>query len=77
MRFRVYINQRSVNMAYNITTPWKIHLRGSGHSTGRRWWTRRKYHDDPGARRPVLMKEQDLDHLGAVHDRTVHPRKQG
>ena len=56
-------------MALNITVPWKIHLSGSGSgNSGRQsWWSRRKYRDDSGAH-PTLMEEQDLDHLGALHD---------
>jgi len=61
-------------MGFNITVPWKIHLRGSGQSGGRNWWTRRKYHDDPGVHVPDL-KEQDLDHLGALHDQRIHSQK--
>lgn len=61
-------------MGLRITVPWNIHLRGSAHSTERSWWKRRKFHDDPGAH-PTLMKEQDLDHLGELHDKVVHSGK--
>jgi len=63
-------------MAFNITVPWKIHLwgAGSGSLNGRSWWVRRKYHDDTGAH-PTLMKEQDLDHLGALHDAVLHTKR--
>ncbi len=58
-------------MGRNITIPWKIHLRGSAQSHGRNWWARRRFHDDSGAH-PALMQEQDLDHLGILHDRVAH-----
>lgn len=61
-------------MGINITVPWKIHLRGSTASGGKSWWTRRKFHDDRGAH-PAVQKEQDLDHLGVLHDRLIHPQK--
>ena len=63
-------------MAFNITVPWKVHLTGAGSGTpkGRGWWTRRKNHDTPSAH-PALMKEQDLDHLGALHDADLHAKK--
>ena len=61
-------------MGFNITVPWKIHLRGSANPDGSSWWTRRKYHDDTGVR-PSVLKEQDLDHLGILHDQVVHSGK--
>ena len=63
-------------MAFNINVPWKIHLSGAGSrsSAGQGWWSRRKYRDDPGVH-PTLMEEQDLDHLGALHDTVIHPKK--
>jgi len=60
-------------MAFNISVPWKIHLSGTGDSAKNSWWSRRKYRDDTGAH-PTLMKEQDLEHLGALHER-VQPAK--
>ena len=62
-------------MAFNITVPWKIHLTGadSGSPKRRSWWARRKCRADTGAH-PALMKEQDLDHLGTLHD-AVRPTK--
>ena len=63
-------------MAFNITVPWKIHLSGAGSGRPKRhsWWTRRKYRDDAGSH-PTLMKEQDLDHLGALHDAVQHAKR--
>ncbi|HSR87659.1 MAG TPA: hypothetical protein VLL07_01790 [Pontiella sp.] len=63
-------------MALNITVPWKIHLSGSGGGTSARqnWWSRRRYRGDPAAH-PTLMEEQDLDHLGALHDTVIHMKK--
>ena len=57
-------------MSFNISVPWKMNLSGggSGGPKTRSWWSRRKYPDDTGAH-PTLMEEQDLDHLGALHDR--------
>ncbi len=62
-------------MAFNITVPWKMHLTGAGSGSPKRrnWWTRRKYRGDPG--HPTLMKEQDLDHLGTLHDATLHTKR--
>ena len=56
-------------MALNSTGPWKIHLSGAGSvNAGRQgWWARWKSRNVAGAH-PALMKEQDLDHLGALHD---------
>ena len=54
-------------MGSHITVPWNIHLRGSESSGGRNWWLRRKFRDDTGIR-PAPLKEQDLDHLGVLHD---------
>lgn len=61
-------------MGSHIKVPWSIRLRGSKSSDGPNWWQRRKFHDDPGDH-PVLQQEQDLDHLGTLHDTVLHPEK--
>jgi hypothetical protein len=61
-------------MGLSIKLPWSIHLRGSGVSSGRSWWLRRKRHDD-SAEEDGYLKEEDLDHLGALHDADGHPNK--
>ena len=62
-------------MAFNITVPWKMHWsKGrAGDSVKQSCWSRRKYRNDTGAH-PTLMKEQDLDHLGALHDVALHTK---
>jgi hypothetical protein len=76
VQFSVYGNGRSIKMAFNITVPWKHHLSGggSGKPTRRNWWSRLKYRDDTGTH-PTLMKEQDLDHLGTLHDAAPHTKR--
>ena len=56
-------------MALNITVPWKMNLSGAGSEGPKRhsWWARRKSRNAAGAH-PTLMEEQDLDHLGTLHD---------
>lgn len=63
-------------MALNITVPWKMNLTGGGSGSPKRhsWWTRRKDRDDTGAH-PTMMKEQDLDHLGTLHDAALHTKR--
>ncbi len=63
-------------MAFNITVPWKIHLAGAGTGRTKRrsGWFRRTYRDDTAAY-PTLMKEQDLDHLGTLHDAMLHSKR--
>ena len=63
-------------MALNSTVPWKVHLTGadSGSPKKRSWWGRRKSRNGTGAH-PVLTKEQDLDHLGVLHDTILHNKR--
>lgn len=61
-------------MEFNTTVPWKVHLHGSRHSNGGSRWTRKRFHDNPSAH-PTLMKEQDLDHLGAVYEADLHAQR--
>lgn len=63
-------------MALNSTFPWKVHLTGTGSASPkrRRWWARRKSRNSIGAH-PVLTKEQDLDHLGTLHDTILRTKK--
>lgn len=61
-------------MGSHIRVPWKIQVRGSEHSGGRTWWKRRKFRDARNVH-PTLLKEQDLDHLGALHDAAVRTGK--
>ena len=54
----------------NIQVPWKMRMRnGSQPSMGNRhWWVSKKFQDDLDvAKRPALMVEDDLDHLGSLH----------
>ena len=63
-------------MALHSTVPWKVHLSGagSGNSGRKSWWARWK--DRVGKRaHPTLMKEQDLDHLGALHEAALHAKR--
>ena len=62
-------------MGVKITVPWSIHLRSGESSDDWPWWTRRKYRDDPGPH-PIHLEEQDLDHLGALHNKAGHTGKQ-
>ena len=61
-------------MGISIKLPWNIHLRGSADSAGRSWWQRRKFDGDAGDN-SALLKEQDLDHLGALHEAGDRPDK--
>ena len=61
-------------MAFNMTVPWKMHQPGAGSPQRRSWW-RRWIKPAGGTVHPTLMREQDLDHLGALHDTVVHPKK--
>jgi len=63
-------------MTFNVTVPWKIHQTGAGSGSPqkRNWWTRKKHRNNTGAH-PILMKEQDLDHLGALHDTVLHAKR--
>jgi len=63
-------------MAFNITVPWKMHLSAGGSGSPKRhsWWARWKYRDAGGAH-PTLMKKQDLDHLGTLHDAVLHTKR--
>jgi hypothetical protein len=63
-------------MAFNITVPWKMHLSAGGSGSPKRhgWWARWKYRGGMKAH-PILMKEQDLDHLGALHDAVLHTKR--
>ena len=62
-------------MALNMTVPWKMNLTGAGSGSPKRrnGWIRRKFRNDPG--HPTLMKEQDLDHLGTLHDAALHTKR--
>jgi hypothetical protein len=63
-------------MAFNITVPWKMHLSagGAGSPKRHRWWAPWKNRDAGGAH-PTLMKKQDLDHLGTLHDAVLHTKR--
>ena len=63
-------------MALNSTVPWKLNLTGTGSGSPKKtsWWARRKHRNNTGAH-PILMKEQDLDHLGALHDTVLHTKR--
>ncbi|MFZ9012212.1 MAG: hypothetical protein ACO20W_10010 [Anaerohalosphaeraceae bacterium] len=63
-------------MALNSTVPWKMNLTGTGSGRPKKhsWWAR--WRDRAGRKaHPTLMKEQDLDHLGALHDTLLHTKK--
>lgn len=47
----------------NIQIPWKIRFKG-GSRRVERWWSGRKRR---AAEHPVAPREEDLDHLGALH----------
>ena len=57
-------------MSMKITVPWQIRSPamkadspGSGH-----WWNRKHFNKTQSAPcRSILMEEDDLDHLGALH----------
>ena len=54
----------------NIQVPWKMRMRSENQVTfnDSNWWVRKKFHDDLNvAKRPSLVVEDDLDHLGALH----------
>ncbi len=56
----------------NIQVPWKMRLRRGpqGGPMDRNWRARRTFQDDLDvAKRPTLMVEDDLDHLGSLHKR--------
>lgn len=66
-------------MGMKITVPWQIRLPGmktsSPHSSN--WWTRKHYHEQAQSTpiRSVTMEEDDLDHLGALHQATIAHKK--
>lgn len=54
----------------NIQVPWKMRMKNGNQVSpdNSNWWMRKKFHDDLNvAKRPSLMVEDDLDHLGALH----------
>lgn len=61
-------------MGFNIKTLWKIHLRGFGWLDRSNGQTRNKYRVALKAH-SSRMKEQDLDHLGALHEKVIHSAK--
>jgi len=61
-------------MGSHIKVPSNIRLLGSEGAGGLDWRQRRKFRDDRGAH-PILLEEEDLDHLGVLHDKTVDPEK--
>lgn len=63
-------------MEHNIRMPWKRHLQTARSENPRGWsgWIRRK--GAVGFRRhPALMIEEDLDHLGTVHEEVSNRKK--
>ena len=53
-----------------IQVPWKTGLNSRPYWSlhGIRWWNRKKQSDDSGpAHSSILLKEDDLDHLGKLH----------
>ncbi|MDF7826152.1 hypothetical protein P4B35_19125 [Pontiellaceae bacterium B12227] len=54
----------------NIQVPWKMRM-GSGSPSpvsNSHWWVRKTFQADLDvAKRPSLMVEDDLDHLGSLH----------
>lgn len=54
----------------NIQVPWKMRLRSGsqGGPPGGSMWARRRFRNELDvAKRPNLMVEDDLDHLGSMH----------
>ena len=66
-------------MSMKVTVPWQIRMPAfrSGSPRSRNWWNRQ--HFDEGTLstplRSVTMKEDDLDHLGAMHQTVASPAK--
>jgi len=59
-----------MEMGMKITIPWHARLLGmkSGSSYKRNWWMRKRHEQAQSTPlRSVIMKEDDLDHLGALH----------
>jgi hypothetical protein len=59
----------------NIQVPWKIRLKNGSVARAAQgtFWLRKRYDDELDvAKRPTLMVEDDLDHLGALHSEMKH-----
>ncbi len=66
-------------MSMKITVPWQIRLPIAESGSPRRhsWWSRKHRHEHALSTplRSVTMKEDDLDHLGALHHDIEQPPK--